>query len=43
MYIHCLKNVTLEYVCINGPLAQVAGVERGANNPKVTCTRLIRT
>ena len=33
MYTHCLKNVHLEYVCINGPLAQ--SVERGSNNASV--------
>ena len=40
-YIHCSKNITLEYVYINGPLAQ--SVERGAHNTKVMCSKLIRT
>ena len=32
-YINCVKTVNLEYVCVNGKLAQSA--ERGANNAKV--------
>ena len=40
-YIHCLKIINLEYVCINGLVAQ--SVERGANNYMVVCSRLIRT
>ena len=34
------KNVNLEYVSINGPLAQ--SVERGANNVNITSAKLIR-
>ena len=40
-YIHCSKNITLEYVYINGLLTQ--SVERGAHNTKVMCSKLIRT
>ena len=40
-YIHCLNIINLEYVCINGLVAQ--SVERGTNNGMVLCSRLIRT
>ena len=32
-YINCVNTVNMEYVCINGKLAQSA--ERGVNNAKV--------
>ena len=40
-YINCLKNVNLEYICINGPLAQL--VERGANNTYIISSRLTQS
>ena len=40
-YIQCLKIINLEFVCINGLVAQ--SVERGASNSMVMCSKLIRT
>ena len=40
-YIHCLKMLICSMFVSNGPLAQ--SEERGANNGKVLCSRLMRT
>ena len=40
-YIHCIKMIICPTFVSNDPLAQ--SVERGANNAKAACSRLIRT